>query len=364
MLELESLRQVREIFKDKSITDFLDDAYSYSQSRGTREQYKQVLYFFNRFCVSKYNKNLLEVVGSLRQKPLAEILDLFLQYKRYMDAHINYRGNHMSNSTKRVYLSILKNFFRSYGIKIHHEDIRDHVKIGRRMRVQKYALDPQTVSKIISKMPSFHFKALTVMLASTGMRVMEAITLRRSDFEFNSYPVKVELRPKETKTNEGRTVFLTKECADMVEQLIKTSSESQKSLFGKASPRQIYQTYSKAVRKILRDLGLYKILDNGLSQITIHSFRSFFRTYAGHVIDRDFAESFIGHRFYLSEYQNTPEEERKNLFLKLEPHITFTHVQVRKVTNPEIISLQKQMGDLQNKILLLGQKFLSEGPTF
>jgi len=106
-------------------------------------------------------------------------------------------------------------------------------------------------------------------------------------------------------------------------------------------------------------LGLYKILDNGINQITIHSFRQFFRTYAGHHINRDYADSFIGHRFYLSEYENMPEEERKKIFLQLEPHMTLTGSKVQKhPKDPEVLMLQDQLAQLQEKIRILGIKYL------
>ena len=243
---------------------------------------------------------------------------------------------------------------------MHHEDIHDHVKIGRKTRVRKFALDVETVAKIIENVDKFSFKTLTVLLASTGMRVMEAITLQVSDFDFQSYPVSVNIRAGETKTNEGRTVYLTKECASMMEQLIRSKPVSQPYLFDKCTESiNIYRKYAAAIRKSLYKIGLYKVLENGVNQITVHNFRSFFRTYAGHLIGRDFAESFIGHKFYLSEYQNMPEKEKKNLFLKLEPHFTFSHVDLKTTAlNPEIIELQEQVSDLQNKIRMLGRKFL------
>jgi len=351
---------VNQVFEDKHVVTFLNDSYNLSSSHKTRDLYKQILHSFDDFCKIQYDKNMLVLIHSLEGKPISEALEVFLEYKRYLDNHLNRYGNPTTNSTKRVRLSVLKGFFRSCGIKIHHEDIREYVKIGRKMRVQKFALDQEIISKIIEKIDKFEFKTLTVLLASTGMRVMEAITLQPSDFDFGSNPVAITISAKQTKTNESRTVYLTSECNAMIEQLIRTKPQNQRFLFGKPSnPASIYVLYGYSMRKALRKLNLHKILDNGFNQITIHSFRSFFRTYAGHLISRDFAESFIGHRFYLSEYENMPVEEKKKLFLKLEPDITFSNIQVRPTqTNQDIVLLQKQVEGLEAKIRILGQKFL------
>jgi integrase len=128
----------------------------------------------------------------------------------------------------------------------------------------------------------------------------------------------------------------------MIEQLLINKPPTQMYLFGKSSdPKVIYVKYSYALRNVLRQIGLYKKLENGVNQITVHSFRSFFRTLAGHSISRDFAEAYIGHRFYQSEYQNMHEIEKKKIFLELEPHITFNKVQIMtRVSNSEISGLQ------------------------
>lgn len=353
---------VKDVFEDKQVVTFLNDSYNLSRSQKTKDLYTQILHSFDDFCTFQYERNMLQLIHSLNGKPVREALDVFLEYKRYLDNRLNRYGNPTTNSTKRVRLSVLKNFFRSCGIKIHHEDIREYVKIGRKMRVQKFALDQETISKIIEKIDKFEFKSLTVLLASTGMRVMEGITLQPSDFDFGSNPVSITISANQTKTNESRTVYLTSECNAMIEQLIRNKPQNQVFLFGKPSnPASIYRLYGYSLRKALRTLNLHKILDNGFNQITIHGFRSFFRTYAGHLISRDFAESFIGHRFYLSEYENMPVEEKKKLFLKLEPDITFSNIQVRpKQSNQDIVLLQKQVEDLHNKIRLLGQKFLQD----
>ena len=362
MQEIPTLKHMRDAFEQKCVVDFLEDAYGIGNSKGTKEAYRYALYAFNRFCIKIYEKNLVELISDLKNKPMDSSIQVFVEFKRYLDKKITKFDNPLSNHTKRVYFTILKKFFRTNGIKISQEDISDNIRIGRRMRVQKYALDHATVAKIIGAMNSFEFKTLSTLLASTGMRVMEAIKLQPSDFDFNSFPVPVYIKASHTKTNEARTVYLTTECVGMIEQLINNKQSEQPYLFGKStSADQVYETYQKAFRRVMHKLGLYKILDNGINQITIHSFRQFFRTYAGHHINRDYADSFIGHRFYLSEYENMPEEERKKIFLQLEPHMTLTGSKVQKhPKDPEVSVLQDQLAQLQEKIRILGIKYLQQ----
>jgi len=360
MEEKVPIKDMKKTFEDKSIVSFLDDAYAISYSNKTREQYKYTLYSFNRFCIKKYGTDMLEVVSNQKGKPLEEILEVFKEYKRYLDTKINRSGIPTFNGSKRIHISLIKKYFRSCGIKIHQEDLDDCITIGRKMKVKKYPLSHEIVSKIIEEMSRFEFKALTILLASTGMRKGEAVALESSDFDFTSYPVFIHVRAPDTKTKEDRIVYLTKECAEMMEQLINKKPEKQPYLFGK-SPRteQILETYGKTLRRVLKRFDLYKILSNGQGQITVHSFRQFFRTYAGHLISRDFADTFVGHSFYLSEYENMPEEERKKIFLKLEPHMTFLLPKIQKSSkNPEVMELERQLTEIQNKVRILGDRLL------
>ena len=356
------LKSMKETFEDKSVVSFLDDAYGISNSVGTKQQYRHTLIAFNRFCLTKYGKDLVTLVSGLKGRPMEEVLEIFKDFKRHLDVKINLFGNPVSNGTKRLQIGIIKKYFRSCGIKIHQDDITDCITIGRKMKVKKYPLTPEIITQIIDEIPRFDHKALTILLASTGMRKGEAVALQPSDFDFTSHPVSIHISAPSTKIRQDRFVYLTKECSEMIEQLINKKSVKQRYLFGRsANPLQIYETYSNAVRSALKNMNLYKILSNGFGQVTVHSFRQFFRTYAGHLIGRDFAESFIGHSFYLSEYENMPEEERKRIFLKLEPHMTFLEPKIQKPSkNPEVTALERQLNDIQGKVKILANRFLAE----
>ena len=349
------LKDMKGTFEDKSIVSFLDDAYGISNSIGTKEQYKHTLISFNRFCLAKYDKDLVTLASNLKGRPLEEVLEVFKEFKRHLDVKINQFGNPTSNGTKRLQIGIVKKYLRSCGIKIHQEDIADCITIGRKMKVKKYPLTPEIVCKIIDELPRFEHKALTILLASTGMRKGEAVSLHPSDFDFTSNPVSIHISAPSTKIRQDRIVYLTKECSGMIEQLINKKPDKQRYLFGRSkNPWQIYETYSQSLRSSLRRINLYKILSNGFGQVTVHSFRQFFRTYAGHLIGRDFAESFIGHSFYLSEYENMPEEERKKIFLQLEPHMTFLQPKIQKPTKtPEVIELEGKLSEMEKKLPLL-----------
>lgn len=60
-------------------------------------------------------------------------------------------------------------------------------------------------------------KTYVMVLASTGIRAVEALSIRIRDLDFESMPAKATLRDGHTKTEIDRYVFLTKE--EMTEQI-------------------------------------------------------------------------------------------------------------------------------------------------
>ncbi|MEX0640107.1 MAG: hypothetical protein WD183_03695, partial [Nitrosopumilaceae archaeon] len=107
------LKSMKETFEDKSIVSFLADAYGISNSIGTKEQYKHTLIAFNRFCLTKYDIDLVTLVSGLKGKPMENVLEIFKEFKRHMDVKINLFGNPVSNGTKRLQIGIVKKYFRS-----------------------------------------------------------------------------------------------------------------------------------------------------------------------------------------------------------------------------------------------------------
>ena len=74
MAEKIPLKEMKETFEDKSTVSFLDDAYGISNSIGTKEQYKHTLIAFNRFCLTKYNMDLVILASGLKDRPMEDVL--------------------------------------------------------------------------------------------------------------------------------------------------------------------------------------------------------------------------------------------------------------------------------------------------
>ena len=72
-------------------------------------------------------------------------------------------------------------------------------------------MDKEDIVDIINACSGIRLKTYVMLLAATGLRGSEALSIRVCDVEFESYPVKVFIRGEYTKTKLDRFVYLTGE---------------------------------------------------------------------------------------------------------------------------------------------------------
>ena len=220
-----------------------------------------------------------------------------------------------------------------------------------------------------------------MLLASTGMRAQEALSLRIKDFDLNenSMPARFSVRGEYTKTRTDRTAFLTNEMAQQLKLWIdykyrtrrvsykdqhnttsknktiteyRTPAKDDTDLVfavyqNKTTPKPIslYQDLVKSFAKTLDRIGKGAREDGNerRRQITLHSFRRFVKTTISDLGYADYSEYFIGHSG--STYWRKKESEKAEIFRKIEPYLTFLNVH----------QLERQGADIQSKVEELEQ---------
>lgn len=122
---------VKEIFEDRYVVAFLNDAYNLSCSQKTRYLYKQILHSFNDFCLIEYDKNMLQIVHNLREKPLQDVLEVFLEYKRYLD-------NIQDHNRREEFSLIEMNLKEGKNIVIDDTNLTRRIRHNHIMRIKKH----------------------------------------------------------------------------------------------------------------------------------------------------------------------------------------------------------------------------------
>ena len=211
-------------------------------------------------------------------------------------------------------------------------------------------------------------KTLTLVLASSGMRIGEAVKLRLDDLDLSHEPARINLRSEYTKTKRSRHVFISTEAKEVLAEWLeyrpryiekinnfideaKAKDHSQRVFPYTASSFRIL--WRSAVEKA----GLYET-DPVTNRITIrpHNLRKFFRTY-GKWKNPDVAEALMGHTSGLKAVYarfDQAEDILREGYLEAEQNLslsqnTRTIIELREKVETQSDDIQRLVTDLSLK---------------
>ena len=330
--------------KETALQDFLSEVYVLSHSQSSVNTYKIAITNKNKtgfcdFLKSKYNCNEFDLVNSIKKEEL-DIYKVLKEFVLFLD-----RSNYGSKSIQ-LRLAATKGYLRHLGIKIYSEDLKQMVRVPKIVRHREKPLTKEIIQRVLRNV-SPKLQTAILVLISSGMRIGELVQLQLSDIDFTTTPTTVSIRAETTKTRESRETFLTAEATDSFKDYLRRYFEWQeessnshlknRTLFGSTTRRKsnfkpkgsalfasrnlLMRTLANALRKIPE---LDENNENGRKVIHFHALRKFFRTTAGNVCGRDFAEALIGHRFYMDTYYQLSTEKRREMYLEAEPYLTIS----------------------------------------
>ena len=343
-------------------------------NKNTANEYKFRLHTFEKFVLLQYNYTIDNLIDHITHSKLDP-------YEILSDYCINLQEARLHSSTLKNRVITAKNFLESNDIDINPRKFKLKVKFPKTIRRIKEALDKNDITNILNSCSDIKLKTYVMLLASTGMRAVEGLSIRIKDIDFDSSPVKVTLLGEHTKTKEDRYVFLTNETVEQIKKWIEykyrerricyKDKETGKSVEEYRTPQKDVKDFLFSVRQIEDDdsnntnssnrinnfyttlvLQFEKTLDrNGMGsreegiktrrirrKITLHSFRRFAKTTISDLGYSDYSEWFIGHSG--STYWRKKDNEKAEIFQKIEPYLTFLNIQ----------QLNRQGADLETKV--------------
>jgi integrase len=200
-------------------------------------------------------------------------------------------------------------------------------------REDEQAIDIQDIRNLLLKCNNRRLKAYILVLASSGLRAVEACALRLCDVDFTISPTKVHVRKEFSKTKTARDVYISQEATTYLQDLIKWKYRfSKKSspddlAFGvyfkeDAKPSEIYVRLQNEFGKLLNVTGMDQRKDDSKRhRITLHSFRRFANTVLSDNVSSMYADWFLGHAGK-SVYYTKKEPERRKIYANLEKYLT------------------------------------------
>ncbi len=222
-------------------------------------------------------------------------------------------------TTIRGYVSIIRGYMYYRGIRLTTDDIR-HLNLPAKIREEKYPLTRDVIQRIL-KVASYKRRGLYLAILSSGMRIGEAVSLKRSDISTEMDRITIHIRAENTKTRAGRTVYISAEAAQyLLPRLSKMSDDDL--VFGTNEIRQhSVITEDATFRSYLNKIGFEERYASGRYKITLHSLRAFFFTRAARAHDENYAHMMTGHGGYLMQYDRLTGEEKLAMYMEMEPSI-------------------------------------------
>lgn len=277
---------------------------------------------FERFYQEKYQKSstiIIDEIIRIKKTESEEYEDILYGILQEWINWNKKRG--IGNYTIRTQFSNLRKYLFYRKIKTDEQDIKEYLTFEKISREERYPLSLDEYRKIIdgfSKYP--HTQALFLALGSSGMRIGEALSLKKKDLDFTKERIKVNIPPT-TKTRTGRTTYLSRETEKILKPLLENKN-SENYVFARNDKKPNDRSIRMSLHRILMRMGsTEKYESNRRMKITSHSFRAYFFTKSARKHGENYAHRMTGHGGYLMQYDRMTEDEKLEMYLQLEPEL-------------------------------------------
>ena len=252
---------------------------------------------------------------------------------------------------------------------------------GQRARTEEAELTRETLRKILAH-ADVKGRALFLFLASSGVRVGEALKLRLEDVNLAVDPPTVTVRGEYTKSGDTYTTFISSEAREALEQWLRVresyihSAANRGRGLGRTKRMQDPRLFpfSQGVAEQMWYTSIEKAGLNSKDESTgryklhVHMLRKWFISQAKIAAPESVAESWAGHSGYLDEaYRRYTRQQLADFYRKAESYLLI-HVpadvhELQTKTQKDIQDLRDQIADLTRKLTdanALALKFMNE----
>ncbi|MDV0444030.1 site-specific integrase [Methanorbis rubei] len=282
------------------------------------------------------------------------------------------RSAKLAPTTSKLYMHIAEQYLKEiHDIKLTEQEI----KMRRRSEPKYHAvskrvqLDRITIAQIL-KFSSLRTRVEILFAVSGGLRIGEILSLEFEDIDVEAKPAKIRIRSECSKNQIERTVHISSEAVDEYLAYLRIRDEDiNRGVSGadaekkKESKKIIPFSYvgeSVILTKTLKRAGLYNFDEKGKrSEIHFHTFRAYFSTKAHKSTATSvFVEYLMGHTGYLTDaYWQPTEEDRKQMYAKIEPHILINippdYEELKIETSEKITDLQQTNSHLMAELMIM-----------
>ena len=372
---------------------------SYLISRITREEFiktrgaettqsnaRVALNMFDHFCQGTYDKTGEQVVLDLElvckqdsnYDRVFKLVNNFILWlgQDHPELRINMCNKIMGKpknhpSTIIRYVSSIRQFLEEFG-QIEFSE-RRYKRLVKLPKVIDQELEPFRAKQIreFVDTSSRKRKPLYMTLKDSGMRIGEAMQIKRSDIDLESNPVKIEIRAEYTKTKQSRTTFVTRETKPFLVRLLKNLVDNDLVFTKNPNVNQSVNTEETLFARTRDRLGYtQRYSHNNRFKINLHAFRAFTATQLAEAYSEEFGHGFIGHKGYLKQYIRNKDQlakkylQAENFLMIYESVEVVDSSEKVKELEGEIVKTQQLQQELLRALSLVnsGQASLKKSP--
>jgi len=324
------------------------------EKQGTRLNKIAAINLFDDFILTEYDNPSSEtVIQDMLDNPemTTGIFQVLHEFAKYAQKKI-------SHDTLIIYFCWLRKYLHARGIKIDVDDMNAYFKLNNTVKSPlKELKKPLTLSemqRILGRSDIKH-QRLYLVLISSGIRIGEALTLRKSDLSFDHERVMITIRAENAKNKEERITFISEEARRICQPLFDMLCPDELVFGTETISRTSNVTNENQVFDRLRKrLGLVDRYKSGTHKITLHSMRAFFISKMIKV-NENLGHALSGHSSYMKQYERLEISELIEAYIKSESELTIIDL-TRK--DDEIKSLKN--ANMQNNQLRIQNKMLED----
>jgi len=310
----------------------------------TQAGYVQALNNFENYCMEKMGK--ADYVTDLKKYVETDLFE-------FLQAWINW-NNSRAPRTVTNYFSRVKKYLHYRGIKLHPQDIKEELDFKRKMSEELYGLSLDDIQTVLKALRYKH-KVQFICQLSALMRIGETVQLRKKHLVTTGLNIIVKIPPNIAKFKKGRTTFFTKEASRLLRPILRELKDDD-FVFGTSNnPRFSELNTEQILRRTLKRVGLdMKYESNNRYMINTHSFRAYGITKISRH-DPNFAKKLAGQKGYLDEYDRMTDEEKLELYQKLEVDLIIDDSEKQKAKIKELEEEKSENQFIKNEVLRQGR---------
>lgn len=344
-----------------SVEQFLDD-----KEKSARKLAISAINNHNLFCLDFYKIAGKQVFSDLEQAKSEEktIIMFNNMVNWWKQDHleiirkcgINYSISKpwkgLSVRTIKIYTRILKELLDDcYGITLNDRRFRKKVKIPKMPEFDRAPFTKEDL-RLLCQYAEPNKRMLYKTLKDSGMRIGEAVSIRKKDVDFTKDPVEIYISEKISKTNRARTTYLTRETSPELKNFVIRLDDDSLVFGSNNDPDRSVKAEEQAFVRIRKEIGkdyphfLERYESSNYHKKNLHALRAYTATQCAEAVNEDFGHAIIGHKKYLGQYIRN-QNKMPELYKRSENHLMIYQTIELVDTSTELHEMKKEMLELK-----------------